>query len=297
MKIYYFRDDNTTACLDGTEIPKSSSEVQGSLNKEVNIKYYGFYIFNRIEINRNIKEGNWQIHFDLRAESGGGPQNKVYVNVSQRDSVCNLKKTLVNEWINVDKGIIKEYSTIPVNRTQTDFVAGDHLRVVIGGVNGSQKLWLRYNGAGVEYDSRLETPDPKGETQTVTSIEAGDSKMIVYESSSEHTVNEITVTSQDTVENVSITVEKLDENPQIIVPPNEIYKYFEIQKTNITDENISAVEIKFQVEKSWINNKIISLYKYKESNWQKLPTSEINSDDVYCYFNSNGLCYQFRLSY
>lgn len=64
----------------------------------------------------------------------------------------------------------------------------------------------------------------------------------------------------------------------------------EINKTNIKNEDIDEVKIRFTVNKSWIddnniNESLITLNRYNKS-WQKLPTQEISEDNEFVYYES-----------
>jgi len=94
------------------------------------------------------------------------------------------------------------------------------------------------------------------------------------------------------VNNVKITISRLDRKPTTIVHEVEgkVYQYIEINKTNLVDDDIEKVKIKFKVNKTWITeNRIdkttVSLYRY-ENGWEKLPTQLIDEDDEYVYYEA-----------
>ena len=115
-------------------------------------------------------------------------------------------------------------------------------------------------------------------------------------------ITEFEISVLRNVENVGITVQELIDRPTevAIAAPGTIYRYLEITKENITDNDISAVTITFRIEKVWITSQrieenTISLKRYNLENceWVSLPTIEIieNSEFVYFSATSPGLCY------
>jgi PGF-pre-PGF domain-containing protein len=106
----------------------------------------------------------------------------------------------------------------------------------------------------------------------------------------------------NTVENVRITVRELVDRPGeiAIAAPGAIYRYLEVVKENITDNDIGSVTITFKVEKSWIEGEnidenTITLKRYNPENggWVSLPTAKVSEDATYVYFSatSPGLSY------
>jgi PGF-pre-PGF domain-containing protein len=106
----------------------------------------------------------------------------------------------------------------------------------------------------------------------------------------------------NTVENVRITVRELVDRPGeiAIAAPGAIYRYLEVVKENITDNDIGSVTITFKVEKAWItaqgiDENTITLKRYNPENggWVSLPTAKVSEDATYVYFSatSPGLSY------
>ena len=105
---------------------------------------------------------------------------------------------------------------------------------------------------------------------------------------------ELKISVLGTVENVEVTVRELIDRPAevAISAPGAIYRYLEIIKENIADNDISEVTITFRVEKSWIvaknvNENKITLNRYAENGeWVYLSTTRIGEDNTYIYFSS-----------
>jgi len=91
---------------------------------------------------------------------------------------------------------------------------------------------------------------------------------------------------------VDISVEKLAEKPaDVAAVPATVYKYINISKNNLEDNNLESAYIKFKIEKSWttsnnIDSPTIALYRYANGQWNKLPTQQIDSDADYLYFKA-----------
>jgi len=97
-----------------------------------------------------------------------------------------------------------------------------------------------------------------------------------------------------TVEDVRITIRELVDRPAeiAIAAPGVIYRYLEIIKENIADDDISSVTITFKVEKAWIaaqgvDENTITLKRYNAENgeWVSLPTVKVDEDATYIYFS------------
>ncbi len=78
------------------------------------------------------------------------------------------------------------------------------------------------------------------------------------------------------------------------LPADEIYKHMNIWVGNsgyATEKNIENAVVCFKVEKSWIQDKnidksSITLSRYRDKTWNKLPTSLSNEDNNYLYYTA-----------
>jgi len=113
---------------------------------------------------------------------------------------------------------------------------------------------------------------------------------------------ELSINVTRAVENVKITIQELTDRPTEIAisAPGVVYRYLNIIKENITDNDIGSVTITFKVEKSWIEGEnidenTITLKRYNPENggWVSLPTVKVSEDATYVYFSatSPGLSY------
>jgi len=133
------------------------------------------------------------------------------------------------------------------------------------------------------------TTPPVKETKTVASIAAAATGTFSFDTVP---ITEIKVDVKNAVSNVQIAVTKTDTAPATvsIVAPGVTYAYFNIEKTNIADADVSKVTIKFKVEKSWItDNNIdsgtITLSRYVNGTWVPLTTKLVSSNGYY-YFEA-----------
>ena len=101
------------------------------------------------------------------------------------------------------------------------------------------------------------------------------------------------------LENTELTMIQLEKPPLNIPEPtfenDFIYQYLDITFTSnqdyVPDEYIDSALVKFRVDKSWIDdNKIdeysMSLMRYHDSQWEKLPTNFLEDGDIYYLFES-----------
>lgn len=107
-------------------------------------------------------------------------------------------------------------------------------------------------------------------------------------------LKEIQIFVNNPATTVKITVTKLDGMPAVIrheINNSVVYKYFEINKTNLKDGDIQEAKFTVNVEKSYLdNNKYdknkIVVQRYSEANgWSKLDTALSSEDDKYVYYN------------
>lgn len=133
---------------------------------------------------------------------------------------------------------------------------------------------------------------------TFPSIAAGANKTITI-TKGEHGVREIEISVKNKVTSVYVNVGKLPGKPATVVHEvtGKIYHYMEINKTNIENEDIDKIKIKFVVNKSWItkNNideSTITLNRYT-TQWDKLTTTKVSETDEEITFEaeSPGLSY------
>jgi PGF-pre-PGF domain-containing protein len=97
-------------------------------------------------------------------------------------------------------------------------------------------------------------------------------------------------------QNISISVTKLEGAPATVTKSlaGKVYKYMEINKTNVNDTDVSSVKIRFTVNKSWMaENNFTEAYlnRWETSDWRELPTTKVseNSTDVTYEAESPGL--------
>jgi len=91
--------------------------------------------------------------------------------------------------------------------------------------------------------------------------------------------------------NVEIKTSYITKLPNKVPPLGSVYKYVQVDKTGIQDNDLIELKIKFRVEQSWIKeNNIdiyaISLYRYENNAWKKLPTTPVENTPMYYYFEA-----------
>lgn len=103
---------------------------------------------------------------------------------------------------------------------------------------------------------------------------------------------EILIEVNNPANNVKITVTKLESKPVSVIHSvsGNVYRYLEVAKQNIENENINRAEIKFKVEKSWLDNNnldknTVALERY-DNGWQKLKTNMVSEDFQFVYYNA-----------
>ena len=72
---------------------------------------------------------------------------------------------------------------------------------------------------------------------------------------------------------------------------NTVYKYVKVKTTNLNDDSISSIIIKFAVPKSWLTeNNLkeddVALFRYHNSKWNQLTTSLYDKDNNNIYYEA-----------
>jgi len=123
-------------------------------------------------------------------------------------------------------------------------------------------------------------------------------RMKVY--NAEFGIKEIYFTTTEDLSNVEMKVTNLGlGKPADVIagPGGEVYRYFDITKSMITDDQITSVKMRFQVQTAWLDAlglpANVRLYRYSKNRWVELSTVYTDTDDTYYFFNatSPGMSY------
>jgi len=101
-------------------------------------------------------------------------------------------------------------------------------------------------------------------------------------------VSKVKIKSNKELSNVKVQVKEKESVSNEF--SNKVYKYFEINAYQVTDDDIAEAEIEFDVDKTWLEeNEIeaanILLLRYKDT-WTELETSLVSEDDDKYYFKA-----------
>ncbi|MGC9031880.1 MAG: PGF-pre-PGF domain-containing protein, partial [Candidatus Woesearchaeota archaeon] len=104
-------------------------------------------------------------------------------------------------------------------------------------------------------------------------------------------VTEFSLSIKKASSNVMIKIKKLGSKPSIVPELKNAYSYLEIEKTNLQEDNINRIKIKFKVSKKWLNEKgiakqDITLNHYKNNKWNELPTTIKSEDSEFVYYEA-----------
>lgn len=90
-----------------------------------------------------------------------------------------------------------------------------------------------------------------------------------------------------------LSVEKYDSNPADAATdaPGIVYRYMSVSFTKIDDSNVQSANIKFKIEKSWIEQNSVdassaALYRYSGGVWNKLQTVKTGEDGIHVYYEA-----------
>lgn len=137
------------------------------------------------------------------------------------------------------------------------------------------------------------TVEDEGESKTFTIIPPGGSGTFTVNDTDTFKIIEIIITVVGQGNNVKITIKAGSLPIGAPLPISEalgkVYKYLDITKGNISNANISLVQIKFKVAKTWLTNNNLSsdsvaLQRYSAGSWTKLTTTKVDEDSDYYYY-------------
>jgi len=104
-------------------------------------------------------------------------------------------------------------------------------------------------------------------------------------------VVEMKIKVKNKATNVKMTIQKIDEGSiSVEKARGKVYKYLEIIKENLDDNNLEYANIKFAVEKDWVtqNNIDVSTIKLNRfsNGWVTLHTVKVEEDEKNFYFEA-----------
>jgi PGF-pre-PGF domain-containing protein len=110
--------------------------------------------------------------------------------------------------------------------------------------------------------------------------------------------NRRTVQAQLTIKVIEEEVPEVVRNNMEQNMQRKIYKYLEMNKTNIEDEEIENITIKFQVEKEWLESSNMSendvvLWRYNGTEWIALETIVIDENSVFFFYEATSPGFSF----
>lgn len=115
---------------------------------------------------------------------------------------------------------------------------------------------------------------------------------IMHVNGPETGLKQIQITVNKPVNNVKLIVRNIERKPNHVKKiPGRVYKYIEIEKSNLEDEDIDKAKVNFQVSKIWLNEnnidkKKIFLRRFRSKIWEKLPTIRLSEDEDYVYYEA-----------
>ncbi len=123
------------------------------------------------------------------------------------------------------------------------------------------------------------------------SVAAGQYTSVQIPSEKEQAVSKIALSVKNSVSNAALNIETMQSKPADVKTeaPGKVYRYLSISPQNIQSSYLYSAEIGFKIEKSWIaGNQIdpdgVTLYRYRDGQWNVLSTDKLNEDSDYIYY-------------
>ncbi len=133
------------------------------------------------------------------------------------------------------------------------------------------------------------------ETQNMGTIEPGVEKTAKFLLSSTLNVMEVGVITDEAATDVSVKVSSSSKpsgsSSVISALDGSVYKYLDIDATNLQDSIITSATVKFKIPESWIDSNGIDpdevyMYRYSGGAWSKLATIYLSTDGTWHYYKS-----------
>lgn len=131
------------------------------------------------------------------------------------------------------------------------------------------------------------------ESISIGTASAGQTLTATYTKSDDLKIQEISVTLKGSVTSAYIQVKESSlpsgANLAIETTAGATYKYLQITKTHMTDDDIESATIKFKVAKGWITGQsidksTIALNRYASDSWTKYTGTILSEDSSYIYY-------------
>ena len=128
------------------------------------------------------------------------------------------------------------------------------------------------------------------EEKTFPYIAAGQCSTTSFVLIDRHGVSQITICVSRAVSNVIIRVQDIGKPSYVTLPSGSIYKYINVTKINLNDNDITGVTFKFAISKAWLksvgaSDSLVSLQRWV-SQWYELNTTKYSENSLYSYFQT-----------
>ena len=233
------------------------------------------------------------------------------VSVNSSEGTSTTASTTIISGIATDSGSgIVNVTINGVNATNLNVLTGAYSLSVSLDVGSNLITVIAYDQAGNSVTNvsltvtRSSTPSGGGgggssvsyEQKSLGTLAAGSSKKITFLESDTHGITEIEIKVKNRVTNAKIRIDtgSLPSGAPKPSTKGSVYKYIEITKVDITDNDIEKTVIQFKVKKSWLTEKgygidAVSLHRYYNKKWDILETKRVGFGTDYYYYSAESL--------
>jgi len=233
------------------------------------------------------------------------------VSVNSSEGTSTTASTTIISGIATDSGSgIVNVTINGVNATNLNVLTGAYSLSVSLDVGSNLITVIAYDQAGNSVTNvsltvtRSSTPSGGGgggssvsyEQKSLGTLAAGSSKKITFLESDTHGITEIEIKVKNRVTNAKIRIDtgSLPSGAPKPSTKGSVYKYIEITKVDITDDDIEKAVIQFKVKKSWLTEKgygidAVILHRYYNKKWDILETKRVGFGTDYYYYSAESL--------
>ncbi len=272
-------------------------DVSGNL--DLSVTYRVFRTTNRTALNtsssvENIGNTTNNYYYDINMTTG---TNYTYV-IAAFDDGSNYNSSKTSFEAIVPTECTTSYSYGAFSSCSGGEKSRDGTRICYGGgaTEDTDTASCSSSGGGSGGSSSSSSSSAVGTSSNPSSVRlfnslSEETPAVMPVSNSEIGITELKIFVNNLVSRATIVVEKLPGKPTSLDEPTQtVFRYIEIKKVVLTEENIEKAMVKFKIEKKWLTDNnldvnSVSLLRYT-TKWVKLSTKRLSEDNDFIYFES-----------
>lgn len=240
----------------------------------------------------------FKVGYNIVQASNGSNSSAQLWNLGEYILNLSANKTATSAACTVAEQCAGGYCVHSICRTASTYCgdgtcdAGESCTDDCGGGGGSSS-----SGGGGGSSTTAATTTATSQTFYFSITGSGTKQMTITQAALSFT--ELILVSTGSVSGGTVKIIEWDKNPVTLEPEGTSYSFVEIQESNIANDLVASVKIKFKIKKAWLTEhgferSEIYLARYDGTKWVKLVTAYVSQDsdgDYHYEATSPGLSY------